>query len=72
MQQAISAMQQEVHSINLHVEQSQLDIQECLKLILLVVMMRRMRLWLRMFDFLWCLVFIYFETFYLSICWIIC
>jgi len=31
MQQAMSSMQQEVHSINLHVEQSQLDIQECLK-----------------------------------------
>jgi cell division protein FtsL len=31
MQLAISTMQQEVHSINLHVEQRQLDIQECLK-----------------------------------------
>jgi hypothetical protein len=31
MQLAISSMQQEVHSINLRVEQSQLDIQECLK-----------------------------------------
>jgi hypothetical protein len=31
MQQSISTMQQEVHSINLCVEQSQLDIRECLK-----------------------------------------
>jgi hypothetical protein len=31
MQLAISTMQQEVHSINLRVEQRQLDIQECLK-----------------------------------------
>jgi hypothetical protein len=31
MQQSISVMQQEVHSINLHVEQNQLDLQECLK-----------------------------------------
>jgi hypothetical protein len=31
MQQAMSSMQQEVHSINLCVEQNQLDIQECLK-----------------------------------------
>jgi len=31
MQQFISAMQQEVHSINLRVEQNQLDLQECLK-----------------------------------------
>jgi hypothetical protein len=30
MQQSISAMQQEVHSINLCVEQNQLDLQECL------------------------------------------
>jgi hypothetical protein len=32
MQQVISTMQQEVHSINLRVEQNQLDLQECLKL----------------------------------------
>jgi hypothetical protein len=31
MQQAMSSMQQEVHSINFLVKQSQLDIQECLK-----------------------------------------
>jgi hypothetical protein len=31
MQQFISTMQQEVHSINLRVEQNQLDLQECLK-----------------------------------------
>jgi hypothetical protein len=31
MQQSIFAMQQEVHSINFHVEQNQLDLQECLK-----------------------------------------
>jgi hypothetical protein len=31
MQQFISAIQQEVHSINLRVEQNQLDLQECLK-----------------------------------------
>jgi hypothetical protein len=31
MQLAISSMQQEIHSINLCVEQSQLDIQECLR-----------------------------------------
>jgi hypothetical protein len=31
MQQSISTMQQEVHSINFRVEQSQLDLQECLK-----------------------------------------
>jgi hypothetical protein len=31
MLQSISIMQQEVHSINLRVEQNQLDLQECLK-----------------------------------------
>jgi hypothetical protein len=31
MQQSISTMQQEVYSVNLCVEQSQLDIRECLK-----------------------------------------
>lgn len=31
MQQSISTMQQEVHSINIWVEQNQLDLQECLK-----------------------------------------
>jgi predicted nucleic acid-binding Zn-ribbon protein len=31
MQQSISTMQQEVHSINLRVEQNQLDLRECLK-----------------------------------------
>jgi hypothetical protein len=31
MQQSIFTIQQEVNSINLRVEQSQLDIQECLK-----------------------------------------
>jgi hypothetical protein len=31
MQQSISAMQQEVHSINLRVKQNQIDLQECLK-----------------------------------------
>lgn len=31
MQQPISAMQQEVHSINLRVEQNQIDLQKCLK-----------------------------------------
>jgi hypothetical protein len=31
MQQSISTMQQEVLSINLRVEQIQLDLQECLK-----------------------------------------
>jgi len=31
MQQPISTMQQEVHSINLRVEQNQLDLRECLK-----------------------------------------
>lgn len=31
MQQSISTMQQEVHSIILQVEQNQLDLQECLK-----------------------------------------
>jgi hypothetical protein len=31
MQQSISAMQQEVHFINLRVKQNQLDLQECLK-----------------------------------------
>jgi hypothetical protein len=31
MQLTLSSLQQEVHSINLCVEQSQLDIQECLK-----------------------------------------
>jgi hypothetical protein len=31
LQQGFTSMQQEVHSINLRVEQSQLDIQECLK-----------------------------------------
>jgi hypothetical protein len=31
MQQSISAMQQDVHSINLRVEQNQIDLQECLK-----------------------------------------
>jgi hypothetical protein len=31
MHLALSSMQQEVHSINLRVEQSQLDIQECLR-----------------------------------------
>jgi hypothetical protein len=31
MQRAVSFMQQEVHSINLCVEQCQLDIQECLQ-----------------------------------------
>jgi hypothetical protein len=31
MQQSISVMQQEVHSINLCVEQNQLDLRECLK-----------------------------------------
>jgi hypothetical protein len=32
MQLSMSSMQQEVHSINLHVEQNQLDLRECLKL----------------------------------------
>jgi hypothetical protein len=31
MQQSITTMQQEVHSINLRVEQNQLDLRECLK-----------------------------------------
>jgi len=31
MQQSISTMQQEVYSINLRVEQNQLDLGECLK-----------------------------------------
>jgi hypothetical protein len=31
MQQSISIMQHEVHFVNLRVEQSQLDIQECLR-----------------------------------------
>jgi hypothetical protein len=31
MQQSISVMQQEVHSITLCVEKNQLDLQECLK-----------------------------------------
>jgi peptidoglycan hydrolase CwlO-like protein len=31
MQQSISTMQQEVHSINLRVEQNQIDLRECLK-----------------------------------------
>jgi hypothetical protein len=31
MQLSMSSMQQEVHSINLHVEQNQLDLQEYLK-----------------------------------------
>jgi hypothetical protein len=31
MQQSISVMQQEVHSINLRIEQNQLDLWECLK-----------------------------------------
>jgi hypothetical protein len=31
MQQSISAMQKEVHSINLRVEQNQLDLRQCLK-----------------------------------------
>jgi hypothetical protein len=31
MQLNLSSLQQEVHSINLRVEQSQLDIQECLR-----------------------------------------
>jgi hypothetical protein len=31
MQQSISTMQQEVHSINLLVEQNKLDLRECLK-----------------------------------------
>jgi len=31
MQQSISTMQKGVHFVNLRVEQSQLDIQECLK-----------------------------------------
>jgi hypothetical protein len=31
MQLTLSSLQQEVHSINLGVEQSQLDIQECLR-----------------------------------------
>jgi hypothetical protein len=31
MQLTLSSLQQEVHSINLRVEQSQLDIQECLR-----------------------------------------
>jgi len=31
MQQSITTMQQEVHSINLRVEQNQLDLWECLK-----------------------------------------
>jgi hypothetical protein len=31
MQLTLSSLQQEVHSINLRVEQSKLDIQECLR-----------------------------------------
>jgi hypothetical protein len=31
MQVTMSSMQQEIHSINLRVEQNQLDLQECLK-----------------------------------------
>jgi hypothetical protein len=31
MQLSISTMQQEVHSINLRVEQNQIDLRECLK-----------------------------------------
>jgi hypothetical protein len=31
MQQSITSMQQEVHSINKRVEQNQLDLKECLK-----------------------------------------
>jgi hypothetical protein len=31
MKQSISATQQEVHSINLRVEQNQIDLRECLK-----------------------------------------
>jgi hypothetical protein len=31
MQLSMSSMQQEVHSINLRVEQNQLDLRECLK-----------------------------------------
>jgi hypothetical protein len=29
--------------------------------------MRMMHPWLRMIDFMWCFVFIYFETFYLYV-----
>jgi len=51
----MSSMQQEIHSINLRVEQNQLDLHECLKFHhLAAVMMRMMQIGLypclRMFD----------------------
>jgi hypothetical protein len=42
MQQSISSMQLAVHSIDRHVEQNQLDLQECLKYHHLAAVMMRM------------------------------
>jgi hypothetical protein len=66
MQQSISTMQQEVHPINLRVEQSQLDIKSVSGIIIHpVVMMRTMHLRLMHLDF-FC-AWLYFETIWLFI-----